>query len=174
MPSFPFSVLLCKCIITDKKKYAFRCRRCGSATAPLLRWKMNPCHLYLLSSSASLGFFLFAHVRPAGSLSLHPRGELQRPLLSSCFSHSFHFPWLCLHFVIILCSWHSLTLVPFSGFLLSSQWPLQTYPHWGTEWYWQLYFWWILLWWHAGRAFPTWLHNRLKCRCRGNMPAVVN
>lgn len=40
--------------------------------------------------------FSLSHGHPAGSLSLHPRGVLQRPLLSPCSSHSFHFPWLCL------------------------------------------------------------------------------
>lgn len=113
---------------TDKK-YAFRCSRCGSAIAPLLRWKMNPPHLYLLSSSASSAFSPPSHMYVQLALLLHPRGrELQRPLLPSCFSHSFRFLQLLSSFVVLLCSWHSLTPLPFSGFLKYSLRPPQRYP----------------------------------------------
>lgn len=112
-----FSFLCHYIIVLHRGTDVFWCRRHGSAKPLLLGWKMNPPHHYPLHSYASL-----LHGRPAGSLSLHPRGVLQRPLLSPCSSHSFHFPRLCLPVL-----WRSLTPVPFSGFLPSSLWLLQRY-----------------------------------------------
>lgn len=99
MPSLSLSVLLCKCIKTGEKKKGFRCSRCGSATTSITQMKNE-------SFSSLSTFFLclpgfFSSLRVQLAPSLHPKGELQRPLLSLCLAHYFHFPWLCLSFMLL-------------------------------------------------------------------------
>lgn len=106
-----------------------------------------PVLLWLFSS--------FSHVHPTDSPSLHPRGELRRPSLY-CFSHSFHFPWLC-RSLMLLTFPHSCALFV----LIFPEASSNISPR-GTQWYWQLYF-------FEGycdhvmqaEPFPIWWHRHL-------------
>lgn len=127
MPSFLFCFVNAR---TLTKNMPSDCSRCGSANTALLRRKMSPSHLYLLPSSASPAFSPPSHMYIQLALSLHPRGELQRPLLSLCFSRSLPFSLALSSFEVLLCSWHSFTPLLFSGFLPSSLWPPQRLRDW--------------------------------------------
>lgn len=126
---------------------AFTCRRYGSATLPLVRWKMNPSQL--LSSSACL--LSFKHI--SSWLSDYTQRKNSKDLY---FLHSFCFSqllWLC-PFPLVL-----LTSPSIASFLR----PPHRYLQW---WSWQIYIFMTAV--TDTQAELFCLHNHVKCRYRQN------